>query len=143
MLTLCRCNRVQLLIRDDWAITPLTAEQRRDLMEIVDNRHDRASTIVTSQVPVELWREHIGNPTIADAVLDRLVHGANRIELKGESMRKPRAAKARLDEAAATSPNFTRSRHAPLPGWDHRNPRLASIGTGLFRTSGAARLAMR
>ena len=55
-------------------ITPLTAEQRRDLMEIVDDRHDRASTIVTSQVPVELWHEHIGNPTIADAVLDRLVH---------------------------------------------------------------------
>ena len=90
-------------ILDDWAmedITPLTAEQRRDLMEIVDDRHDRASTIVTSQVPVELWHEHIGNPTIADAVLDRLVHGANRIELKGESMRKLRAAKARLDDEA-------------------------------------------
>ena len=69
--------RVQLLILDDWAITPLTAEQRRDLMEIVDDRHDRASTIVTSQVPVELWHEHIGNPTIADAVLDRIVHGAH------------------------------------------------------------------
>jgi DNA replication protein DnaC len=96
--------RVQLLILDDWAelakgcvgeadgmpaegITPLTAEQRRDLMEIVDDRHDRASTIVTSQVPVEHWHEHIGNPTIADAVLDRLVHGAHRLELKGESMR--------------------------------------------------------
>ena len=90
--------RVQLLILDDWAITPLTAEQRRDLMEIVDDRHDRASTIVTSQVPVELWHEHIGNPTIADAVLDRLVHGAHRLELKGESMRKLRAAKAKLDE---------------------------------------------
>ncbi len=55
--------RVQLLILDDWAITPLTAEQRRDLMEIVDDRHDRASTIVTSQVPVELWHEHIGEPS--------------------------------------------------------------------------------
>ena len=75
--------------------------QRRDLMEIVDDRHDRASTIVTSQVPAELWHERIGNPTIADAVLDRLVHGANRMELKAESMRKLRAAKARLDEAAA------------------------------------------
>ena len=94
--------RVQLLILDDWAMTPLTAEQRRDLMEIIDDRHDRASTIVTSQVPVEHWHEHIGNPTIADAVLDRLVHGAHRLELKGESMRKLRAAKARLDEAAAT-----------------------------------------
>jgi len=90
--------RVQLLILDDWAITPLTAEQRRDVMEIIDDRHDRASTIVASQVPVEHWHEHIGNPTIADAVLDRLVHGTHRIELKGESMRKLRAAKAKLDD---------------------------------------------
>ena len=86
--------RVHLLILDDWGITPLTAEGRRDLMEIIDDRHDRAATIVTSQVPVELWHEHIGHPTIADAVLDRLVHGAHRIELKGESMRKLRAAKS-------------------------------------------------
>jgi len=85
--------RVHLLILDDWGITPLTAEGRRDLLEIIDDRHDRASTIVTSQVPVTAWHEHIGNPTIADAVLDRLVHGAHRIELKGESMRKLRAAK--------------------------------------------------
>jgi DNA replication protein DnaC len=85
--------RVQLLILDDWGITPLTAEGRRDLLEIIDDRHDRASTIVTSQVPVTAWHEHIGNPTIADAVLDRLVHGAHRIELKGESMRKLRATK--------------------------------------------------
>jgi DNA replication protein DnaC len=90
--------RVQLLILDDWAITPLTADQRRDIMEIIDDRHDRASTIVTSQVPVELWHEHIGNPTIADAVLDRLVHGAHRLELRGESIRKLRAAKTKLDE---------------------------------------------
>jgi DNA replication protein DnaC len=69
-------------------------------MEIVDDRHDRASTIVTSQVPVKHWHEHIGNPTIADAVLDRLVHGAHRLELKEESMRTLRAAKARLDDAA-------------------------------------------
>jgi len=88
--------RVQLLILDDWAITPLTAEGRRD------DRHDRVSTVVTSQVPVEHWHEHIGNPTIADAVLDRLVHGAHRIELKGESMRKLRAAKAsQLDATPA------------------------------------------
>lgn len=92
--------RVQLLILDDWAITPLTAEQRRDLLEIVDDRHERASTVITSQIPVERWHEHIGNPTIADAVLDRLVHGAHRLELKGESMRKLKAAKTKLDEAA-------------------------------------------
>ena len=66
---------------DDWGITPLTAEQRRDLAEIVDNRHGRTYTVVTSQLPVAHWHEHIGNPTIADAVLDRLVHTAHRIEL--------------------------------------------------------------
>ena len=95
--------RVHVLILDDWGITPLTAEQRRDLLEIVDDRHGRASTVITSQLPVAHWHEHIGNPTIADAVLDRLVHTAHRIELKGESLRKLRAVKpARLDEATAS-----------------------------------------
>ena len=105
-------------------ITPLTAEQRRDLMEIVDDRHDRASTIVTSQVPVELWHEHIGNPTIADAVLDRLVHGAHRLELKGESMRKLRAAKPGLTKPPSSSPTSSaRDTHRypagiiGMPGW--------------------------
>ena len=94
--------RVQVLILDDWGITPLTAEQRRDLLEIVDDRHGRASTIVTSQLPVAHWHEHIGNPTIADAVLDRLVHTAHRIELKGESLRKLRATKPeKFDEPTA------------------------------------------
>jgi DNA replication protein DnaC len=68
-------------------------------MEIVDDRHDRASTIITSQVPVDHWHEHIGNPNIADSVLDRLVHGAHRLDLQGESIRKLKADKARLDEA--------------------------------------------
>ena len=93
---------------------------------------------MTSQVPVELWHEHIGSPTIAGAVLDRLVYGANRIELKRESMRKLHAAKARLDEAATTPPKLTRLRHALLPGWNQRNPPagfdrnrwLVSIGIG-------------
>ena len=95
--------RVQVLILDDWGITPLTADQRRDLLEIVDDRHGRASAVVTSQLPVGHWHEHIGNPTIADALLDRLVHSAHRIELKGKSLRKLRAAKAvRLDETAGS-----------------------------------------
>jgi DNA replication protein DnaC len=95
--------RVQVLILDDWGITPLTAEQRRDLLEIVDDRHGRASTVVTSQLPVAHWHEHIGNPTIADAVLDRLVHSAHRIELKGESLRKSRPAKpVKLDETTGS-----------------------------------------
>jgi DNA replication protein DnaC len=91
--------RVQVLILDDWGITPLTDDQRRDLLEIVDDRHGRASTVVTSQLPVAHWLEH----TIADAVLERLVHTAHRIELRGELLRKLRAVKAaRLDETAGS-----------------------------------------
>ena len=84
---------MQLLILDDWGLAPLNSEQRRNLLEIMDDRHGRGSTIVTSQVPVDHWHEVIGDPTIADAVLDRLVHNAHRLVLKGESLRK-RAAKA-------------------------------------------------
>jgi DNA replication protein DnaC len=94
--------RVQLLILDDWGLAPLNAEQRRDLLEIMDNRHGRGSTLVTSQVPVEHWHEVIRDPTIADAVLDRLVHNAHRLQLKGESLRK-RAAKALLLDAEASA----------------------------------------
>ena len=92
--------RVQVLILDDWGLTPLTGEQRRDLLEIIDDRHCRASTIVTSQLPVDKWHAHIGDPTLGDAILDRIVHSAHRLELKGESLRKLRAVKnAKLDEA--------------------------------------------
>jgi len=91
---------VQLLILDDRGLEPLTGERRRDLLEIMDDGHERGSTIVTSQVPVAHWHEVIGDPTIANAVLDRLVHNAHRLLLKGESLR-TRAAKAlMLDESA-------------------------------------------
>ena len=94
--------RVQLLVLDDWGLSPLTGEQRRDLLEIIDDRHGRASTIVTSQLPVAAWHSYIGDPTIADAVLDRLVNSAHRLELKGESLRKLRAINnTKLDETAA------------------------------------------
>lgn len=82
--------RVDLLILDDWGPEALDADQRRDLLEIVEDRHEARSLIVTSQVPVDRWYEIIGNPTIADAILDRLVHNAYRIELAGESLRKKR-----------------------------------------------------
>src|SRR5580700_2122483 len=91
-------GRMQLLILDDWGLAPLTGEQRRDLLEIVDDRHERGSTVVTSQLPVDHWHEVIGDPTIADAVLDRLIHNAHRLLLKGESLRK-RAAKAMMLDA--------------------------------------------
>ena len=82
--------KVDLLILDDWGPETLNAEQRRDLLEIIDDRHEMRSVIITSQVPVERWYEIIGDPTIADAILDRLIHNAYRIELKGDSLRKKR-----------------------------------------------------
>src|ERR1019366_1998223 len=84
--------RVDLLILDDWGPEPLTAEQRRDLLEIVEDRYSARSLIITSQVPVDHWYEIVGDPTLADAILDRVVHNAHRIDLKGESRRKPPAA---------------------------------------------------
>jgi DNA replication protein DnaC len=83
--------RVDLLILDDWGPEPLNAEQRRDLLEIIDDRYDRGSLIITSQVPVDRWYETVGDPTLAEAILDRVIHSAQRIELKGESLRKQRA----------------------------------------------------
>ena len=89
--------RVELLILDDWGLANLTPDQGRDLLEIVDDRHGRGSTIVTSQLPVEQWHEAIANPTVADAILDRLVHNAHRLTLKGDSLRKAAAKRAGLD----------------------------------------------
>jgi DNA replication protein DnaC len=94
-------GRVQLLILDDWGLAPMTAERRRDLLEIMDDRHGRGSTIVTSQLPVDHWHEAIGDPTIADAILDRLVHNAYRLILKGESLRKAAARRHNLDAQPA------------------------------------------
>jgi DNA replication protein DnaC len=82
-------TRVGVLILDDWAMIDLTAAQRRDLMEIVDDRHDRGSIILASQLPVDRWHATIGDPTYADAILDRLVHNAIRLPLKGKSLREP------------------------------------------------------
>lgn len=81
-------ERIRLLIIDDWGPEPLNAEQRRDLLEIVDDRDDRSSLLITSQVPVSRWHEVIGDPTLADAILDRILHRAHRIELKGPSLRR-------------------------------------------------------
>lgn len=80
--------RADLLILDDWGPERLTAGQRRDLMEIVEDRYGRRATMVTSQLPVDTWHDVIGEPTFADAILDRLVHNAHRIELDGPSLRK-------------------------------------------------------
>lgn len=83
--------KADLVILDDWGLMPLNDDTRRDLLEILDDRHNRKSTLVTSQLPVEKWHDYIGEPTLADAILDRLVHNAYRLNLKGESMRKTQA----------------------------------------------------
>jgi len=80
--------RTRVLILDDWAMVKLTAEQRRDLMEVIDDRHGRGSTVIATQIPVDRWHDQIGDPTYADAILDRLVHNAYRLELRGDSMRR-------------------------------------------------------
>ena len=84
-------GRADLLILDDWGLEPLDAAARHDLLEILEERYGRRSTMITSQLPVDRWHEIIGDPTYADAILDRLVHNAHRIELEGESMRRTRA----------------------------------------------------
>jgi DNA replication protein DnaC len=81
-------ERVNLLIPDDWGPEPLTADQRRDLLEIVDDRYDKGSLLITSQVPVPQWHDVIADPTLGDAILDRIIHNAHRIELKGDSLRR-------------------------------------------------------
>ncbi len=81
-------TKTQLLILDDWGPDRLTAPQRRDLMEIIEERYERGSTMITSQLPVSAWHDLIGEPTFADAILDRIVHNAYRLQLEGQSMRK-------------------------------------------------------
>jgi DNA replication protein DnaC len=87
---LARLGRVEVLVIDDWAMTPLSEMERRDLWEICEDRYQTRSTVLTSQLPVSRWHEQIGDPTIADGILDRLVHNAHRLEMRGESMRKKR-----------------------------------------------------
>lgn len=90
--------RTHVIVLDDWGLSPLNAEQRRDLLEILEDRHGSKSTIVTSQVPVAQWHDIIGDPTLADAILDRLVHGSYKLKLKGESLRKQTKQLTNTDE---------------------------------------------
>jgi DNA replication protein DnaC len=84
-------SRAKLLILDDWGPETLTPDQARDLLEIVEDRYDAGSVMITSQVPVDRWHDMIGVPTLADAILDRVIHNAYRINLAGESLRKQRS----------------------------------------------------
>ena len=88
---LANLAKVDVLLLDDWGLMKLNAENRRDLLEVLEDRHGIRSTIATSQLPIEEWHDVIGDPTLADAILDRLVHNAYKINLRGESMRKRQA----------------------------------------------------
>ena len=87
---LARLARIDVLVIDDWAMALLQEAERREVWEIFDDRYQARSTILTSQLPVARWHEQIGDPTLADGILDRLVHNAHRVEMRGESMRKKR-----------------------------------------------------
>jgi DNA replication protein DnaC len=91
---LARLGRIDVLVIDDWAMAPLSEAERRDFWEICEDRYQSRSFILASQLPVARWHEQIGDPTVADGILDRLVHNAHRLELRGDSMRKLRSAKA-------------------------------------------------
>lgn len=85
---LAQVAKVDILILDDWGLVAPTEEQRRDLLEILDDRYEKRSTIITSQLPITHWHEHLNDATLADAILDRLLHNSIKIELSGESLRK-------------------------------------------------------
>ena len=88
---LANLAKVDVLILDDWGLMKLNAENRRDLLEVLEDRHGNRSTVATSQLPIEEWHGVIGDATLADAILDRLVHNAYKVNMKGESMRKRQA----------------------------------------------------
>ncbi len=88
---LLKLARVNLLIIDDWGIATLSDMERRDILEILEDRYNNTSTLITSQIPIENWHDTIGDPTLADAILDRVVHNAHKIFLDGESIRKSKA----------------------------------------------------
>ena len=105
-----RLAKFDVLLLDDWGMKPLAAQARHDLLEVVDDRAGRGSTILTSQLPTALWHDHIGDPTVADAICDRLLHTAHRIELTGPSMRDPKRSPPPSTAAAAATASSARRR---------------------------------
>ena len=95
-----KLSKNKVLILDDFCIAPMSDPERRDLLEVLEDRQAISSTIIATQVPVESWIENIGDPTLADAILDRLVHNAHKINLKGESMRKIYSSLTKSDNSA-------------------------------------------
>ena len=95
---LVRLAQIDVLLLDDFAMAPLKDSERRDFLEVCDDRYQRRSLILTSQMPISHWHEQIGDPTLADSILDRILHNAYRIELKGESLRKTLGGKPELED---------------------------------------------
>ena len=93
-----KLTKTKVLLLDDLGLAPMNAAERRDLLEVIEDRHSLSSTIVATQLPIENWHDNIRDPTIADAILDRLIHNAHKIYLKGESMRKLRAKAPKTQE---------------------------------------------
>ena len=94
-----------MLVIDDWGLAPLTSPERHDLLEVLEDRTERAATLITSLVPVKAWHELIGEPTIADSICDRLVHTAYIIELRAATLISPRARRDRLARRSSTGDN--------------------------------------
>jgi len=90
--------KTDLLVLDDWGLEKMTLSQRNDLLEIMEDRHGQKSTLITSQLPISQWHKAIGDATLADAILDRLLHNSHKLKLKGESMRKTMSEVAELDQ---------------------------------------------
>ena len=94
-----KLTKAKVLILDDLGLAPMSAPERRDLLEVIEDRHGIASTLISTQMPIDMWHENIRDPTIADSILDRLVHNAYKINLKGESMRKLRSDLTKKDNS--------------------------------------------
>ena len=97
--------KIHVLIIDDFAIAPIGARERSDLLELLDDRVGLRSTLITSQLPIDNWHDYIGDPTLADAILDRLVHSAHKIHLEGESIRKRKASSKSAAKATEQAPS--------------------------------------
>ena len=107
--------KADLLLIDDFAITPLTDQSKRDLLEILDDRYDKSATIITSQLNVKQWHAYIDDPTLADAILDRVVHNAYHLDLSGDSLRKLKSVRARNAKNRDTRATGSPSIAAPEP----------------------------
>ena len=129
-------SRIDVLVIDDLAIRPLTPAQAADLLEVIEDRSQRRSTVVTSQLPISHWHESLGDATLADAILDRLIHNAHRIELRGDSLRRsdrpraqPEAVPVRYETSEASSPTPSSANSAAEKATETRKPTSRTHGT--------------